>query len=145
MSIDIEKELDERNRRLPAVFEAQQMPLEIQIRSIALTIAQRHAGDTVVSEGNLYQQLKMDNKLGGPLTVDHVVTAALVFERYLWGEWSKGLAENAISQTSAELADVLEKQFEDAMTRGATKQEKLDEESKDEPPTRPSAGGESPS
>ena len=72
------------------------MPLDMTVRSVALTLATRHCGDRVVKEGNLYQQLKMDNKLAGPLTEQHVVYCALVFERYLWGEFSKGIAGDAV-------------------------------------------------
>jgi hypothetical protein len=102
------------------------MPLDIQLRTIALTIAQRHVGDTVVKEGNLYQQLKMDNKLGTAVSLDDVVKIALVLERYLWGEWSKGLAEHAIAQTSTDLADALEEEFKKTVG--------------DDDPTRPHGG-----
>ena len=91
------------------------MPLDITMRVVALGIAQRHVGDTVVREGDLYQQLKMDNKLGRAVSIDDVVRAALVFERYLWGQWSKGIAEQALQETSTELADVLEKVMEEKL------------------------------
>lgn len=102
------------------------MPLDITIRSIALTVAQRHCGDTTVKEGNLYQQLKMDNKLAGPLTVEHVIYAAAIFERFLWGEWSKGIAADAMASALDEVDKELREQF------------------KDEPPIRPHSGGETP-
>jgi hypothetical protein len=59
----------------------------------------------------MYQQLKMDNKPIEVLSVNHVVHYALVFERYLWGEWSKGIAENAIENVLTEAADILEKEI----------------------------------
>lgn len=121
--IDVPAELAKAHAQFPLVLPDREIPLDMQMRTIALTIAQRHCGDTTVKEGNLYQQLKMDNKLAGPLTVDHVLHAALVFERYLWGEWSKGIAEKAIESTMTEVADAIEKEF------------------KDGPPTRPHGGG----
>lgn len=132
--IDVPKELAEAQARLPVVLPDREMPLELQIRSIALTIAQRHCGDRTVHEGQLYQQLKMDNKLEGPLTVNHVIHAALVFERYLWGEWSKGIAENAIRTVTTEAADVLEEEWGKRLKRVA--------DNLDEPPTRPSSGAD---
>lgn len=125
--IDVKKELEEANARLPVVIDGP-MPLDIQLRSIALTIAQRHVGDTCVKEGNLYQQLKMDNKLGSAVSVDDVVRAALVFERYLWGEWSKGLAENAMAEVSTKIADAIEKE--------------LDRKIGDDDPTRPAGASD---
>jgi len=121
--IDVHKELTEANARLPINVD-REMPLDVSLRTIALTIAQRHVGDTCIKEGNLYQQVKMDNKLGDPVSVEHVIRAALVFERYLWGEWSKGIAENALENVSTEVADALEQAF------------------KDTEPTRPSSGGD---
>ncbi len=89
------------------------MPLDMTVRSVALTLATRHCGDTVVSEGNLYQQLKMDNKLAGPLTASHVIHCALIFERYLWGEFSKDLAGEAMASTLDEVEKVLADKFRD--------------------------------
>src|SRR6185369_4033835 len=89
------------------------MPLDMTVRSVALTLATRHCGDTVVSEGNLYQQLKMDNKLAGPLTPSHVITCALIFERYLWGEFSGGLAGDAMSSALDEIDKVMSEKFKD--------------------------------
>ena len=63
--LDVPEEWAEANSRLPVNLGDYQMPLDIGIRSVALTLAQRHCGDTVVREGNLYQYLKADNKLGG--------------------------------------------------------------------------------
>jgi hypothetical protein len=99
------------------------MPLDMTVRSVALTLATRHCGDTVVSEGNLYQQLKMDNKLAGPLTPSHVIHCALIFERFLWGEFSKCLAGEAMANSLDEINDVLKDKF------------------KDEEPIRPHSGG----
>jgi len=113
MSMDIQKEIDEANKHLPVIMPDIPMPFDTQIRIMALSIAQRHCGDTCVKEGALYQQLKMDNKLGERLSVNHVLNAALAFERYLWGEWSKGIAENAINSTSTQIADALEERFKD--------------------------------
>jgi hypothetical protein len=129
---NVTKELDAANERLPIDLSQMQMPLDMQVRSIALTIAQRHCGDTTVKEGNLYQQLKMDNKLVGPLTIDHVVRCALIFERFLWGEWSKGLAAEAVTKTLDEVDQVL----------SAAKDE-ADKTLKEfnEPPTRSHSGG----
>jgi hypothetical protein len=111
MAIDVPKELAEAEGRLPVIVD-REMPLDMTIRTIALTIAQRHVGDTVIREGNLYTQLKMDNKPIKPVSVDDVMNAALVFERYLWGEWSKGIAENALESTMTDVAAYVEKQFE---------------------------------
>lgn len=105
--INIEAELEAAQARLPVVIN-NNMPLPFTIRVIALSVAQRHAGDTVVREGNMYQQLKMDGKTFEPMTADHVIRAALIFERYLWGEWSKGIAENAMNAVATEAADAIE-------------------------------------
>lgn len=128
--IDVGKEIEAANVRLPIDMSQVEMPLDITIRSVALSIAQRHCGDTTVKEGNLYQQLKMDNKLAGPLTVEHVVHCALIFEMYLWGKWSKDIAGKAMEQTLGEL--------DSAIKSGAFDQH-IDE-LKDEPPTRPHSG-----
>lgn len=112
MSIDVEKELAEAKDRLPVAIPDHGAPLEFQMRSIALTVAARFVADTTVQEGALYQQLKMDNKLGGVATVETALRAALVFERYLWGEFSKRLVENAIAATSKEAADAIEAELE---------------------------------
>lgn len=121
--MDVQKELDEANSRLPVILSDHAMPLETQIRSIALTLAQRHVGDTCVKEGALYQQLKMDNKLGNVVSVEDVIKTALVFERYLLGEWSKGIAEHVFEKASTEIADAIERKFEDIEhdpTRGSS-------------------------
>lgn len=89
------------------------MPLDMTVRSVALTLATRHCGDATVKEGNLYQQLKMDNKLAGPLTPDHVIHCALIFERFLWGEFSNGLAADAMAQTMEEVEEVIKEKFKD--------------------------------
>jgi hypothetical protein len=134
--IDVEQEIAEANARLPVALPDREMPLDIQLRSIALAVAQRHVGDTCVKEGGLYQQLKMDNKLGDVVSAEHVLRTALVFERYLWGEFSKGIAENAIAAVSTAAADAIEKEFE-------ARSGSVEQEFKDEPPTRPHGGGES--
>ena len=108
--MNVEKELSEAQARLPIAVD-RDMPLDITLRTIALTIAQRHVGDTCVKDGELYQQLKMDNKLGKVVSVDDVIQTSLFFERYLWGEWSKGIAEHAIEAVSHEAADALEAEF----------------------------------
>lgn len=127
---DISKEIAESNARLPIDMSNVEMPLDITIRSVALSIAQRHCGDMTVKEGNLYQQLKMDNKLAGPLTVEHVVHCALIFEMYLWGKWSQDIAGKALEQTIGEL--------DKAIKSGEF--DKHIDELKEEPPTRPHSG-----
>ena len=130
--LDIGKEIAEADARLAISNSKLELPLDITIRSIALTVAQRHCGDTVVKEGNLYQHLKMDNKMSGPLTVGHVMHCALIFEMYLWGKWSKDIAGKAMAQTLNEM--------DQAIKNGAF--EKRVDELSDEPPTRPHGGGE---
>lgn len=132
LEINMPAEIEAADTRLAINNTHLEMPLDITIRSIALSVAQRHCGDTVVSEGNLYQQLKMDNKLGGPLTVEHVVHCALIFEMYLWGKWSQDIAGKAMEQTLGEL--------DNAIQSGAF--DKHTTELKDEPPIRPHSGGE---
>lgn len=119
---DVGEQITQANERLPVDLSQMAMPLDMQVRSVALTLAQRHCGDTVVSEGNLYQQLKMDNKLTGPLTVEHVIHVAIVFERFLWGEFSKGLVHDAVGTALDEADAALKEHF------------------KDEEPTRPHSG-----
>ena len=128
--LDMSKELVEATARLPLDMSQSEMPLDITIRSMALTVAQRHCGDTTVKEGNLYQQLKMDNKLAGPLTVGHVLHCALIFEAYLWGKWSQDIAGKAMDQTLSEL--------EASIKNGAL--DKHIEGLEDEPPIRPHSG-----
>jgi hypothetical protein len=125
--LDISREITEANARLPIDVSKVVMPLDMTIRSIALTVAQRHCGDTTVREGNLYQQLKMDDKLAGPLTVEHVIHCALIFEAYLWGKWSQDIAGKAMEQTLGEL--------DRAIKDGAF--DKHIDELSDEPSTRP--------
>lgn len=110
---DLQKELDEANSKLPMSLPDGVMSIDYQLRTTALILAQRHVGDTCVKDGGLYQALKLDNKLGQSVSVDDVIKAALVFERYLWGEWSKGIAENAINAVSTDIADELEKKYKD--------------------------------
>src|SRR5260221_449954 len=103
----LETALADESKHLAIDLSRQELPLEMAIRSTALTLAVRHTGDRTVKEGNLYQQLKMDNKLGGPLGVNDVLHCALIFERFLWGEWSKGLAGEAMDATLNEMEGVL--------------------------------------
>lgn len=128
--INIPAEIEGANARLPIDVSKVDMPLDTTIRSIALSVAQRHCGDATVKEGNLYQQLKMDNKLAGPLTVEHVVHCALIFEMYLWGKWSQDIAGKAMEQTLGEL--------DAAVQAGAF--DKHVEDLSDEPPIRPHSG-----
>lgn len=131
MAIDVEKELADANVKLPVVLPDTAMPLDFTIRSMALTIAARYVADTCVKEGGLYQQLKMDNRLGHNVSLDDVIKAALVMERYLWGEWSKGIAENAIEATATAAADAIEREL-------GRREAALGED--DDPPIRPAAG-----
>jgi hypothetical protein len=114
--IEVSKELSEAHAKLPINIDSTSVPLDMQMRAIALTLAQRHVGETCVKEGAMYNALKMDNKLGEPVSLDNVIHAALVFERYLWGEWSKGIAENALEATMTEVADAIEKEFDKKRT-----------------------------
>lgn len=129
MDIDVSKEIAAADSRLAINNSQLEMPLDITIRSIALTVAQRHAGDRTVKEGNLYQQLKMDNKLGGPLTTEDVIRAALAFEMYLWGKWSQDIAGKAMETVLGEL--------DQAVAAGAFDDESKVEGLEDEPPVRP--------
>lgn len=129
---DVGKEIVEADKRLAINNSNLEMPLDITIRSIALSVAQRHAGDRTVKEGNLYQQLKMDNKLGGPLTTEDVVRAALVFEMYLWGEWSQDIAGKAMEHVLGEFDAAVESGAFDERVEGL----------QDEPPIRPHGGEE---
>ena len=128
--IDVDKEIEAADARLAINNRSLEMPLDITIRSIALTVAQRHCGDVTVKEGNLYQQLKMDNKLTGPLTVNHVLHAALVFEMYLWGKWSQDIAGKAMEHVLGEL---------DAAVKSGAFDDRV-EGLQDEPPIRPHGG-----
>jgi hypothetical protein len=101
--LDVGKEISEASQRHAIDISKTGMPLDMTVRSVALTLATRHCGDVTVKEGNLYQQLKMDNKLAGPLTPGHVIHCALIFERFLWGEFSKGLAGEAMAKSLDEM------------------------------------------
>lgn len=126
MAIDIAQEIEGAEARLPVKID-QPLPVALALRTTALMVAQRHVGDTCVKEGGLYQQLKMDNKLGNDVSIDDVLRAALVFERYLWGEWSKGIAENAMAAIETQVADAIEEEFKKRMDGG------------DDDPTHPSS------
>jgi hypothetical protein len=126
-TFDLTAQLDQANAKLPVDLSQMTMPLDMQVRSVALTLAQRHCGDTTVKEGNLYQQLKMDNKLAGPLTVEHVIHCALIFERFLWGEFSKDIAGNALADALGEMDKVIQEAFDG---------------DNEEPPARPHSGGQ---
>lgn len=130
--IDVSKEIAAADTRLAINNTNLEMPLDITIRSIALSVAQRHAGDRTVKEGNLYQQLKMDNKLGGPLTTEDVVRAALVFEMYLWGKWSQDIAGKAMEMVLGELDEAAANGAFDGPVDGL----------EEEPPIRPHGGAE---
>lgn len=127
-SIDIAREIVEANGRLAIDLSQTTMPLDITIRATALTIAQRHCGDTCVKEGAFYNALKMDSKLGDAISVNHVLHAALIFERFLWGEWSKGLAGKAMESALDELDEAVKNHVPED----------------EDPPIRPSSGGEKP-
>lgn len=101
--LDVGQEIAAADSRLAINNRQLEMPLDITIRSIALTVAERYCGDITVKEGNLYQHLKMDNKLAGPLTLNQVIHAALVFEMYLWGKWSQDIAGKAMETVFNEL------------------------------------------
>lgn len=124
--INVPQELSEAHAQLPIDLSRTTMPLDFTIRGMALTLAAKFVGDTCVKEGGLYQQLKMDNKLGNAVSLDDVIRAALVMERYIWGEWSKGIAEHALAKTETDLADALEAE--------------MDKRHLDDDPTRPSSG-----
>lgn len=128
--LNIAKEIAEADTRLAVNNTRLEMPLDITIRSIALTVAQRHCGDVTVKEGNLYQQLKMDNKLSGPLTVNHVIHAALIFEMYLWGHYSRDIAGKAMEQVITEVNEAIRTGRLDEYIEGL----------EDQPPTRPHSG-----
>ena len=134
VGVNMPSEIAAANARLPIDMSQVQMPLDITIRSIALSVAQRHCGDTTVKEGNLYQQLKMDNKLGGFLTTSDVVRAALLFEAYLWGKWSQDIAGKAMESTLSEL--------DKAIKAGALDPDKKVDGLEDEPPIRPHGGAD---
>ncbi len=127
VDFDVSKEIEAADNRLVINNTALEMPLDITIRSIALAVAQRHAGDRTVKEGNLYQQLKMDNKLGGPLTTEDVLRAALAFEMYLWGKWSQDIAGKAMETVLGELDKAVKSGELDGHVEGL----------EDEPPIRP--------
>lgn len=157
MEESLSAEVKRADDRLAVDFGDQKMPLDITIRSMALAIAQRHCGDTTIKEGNLYQQLKMDNKLSGPLTVNHVIHAALVFERYLWGEWSKGIAGEAMEASLAEMDAAVKKHYRpgdpeeraavdelDATIKAGVEKRVADDDQPDvvhDDPIRPHSGG----
>ena len=129
---DIPAEIAAADTRLAINNSNLEMPLDITIRSIALSVAQRHAGDRTVKEGNLYQQLKMDNKLGGPLTTEDVIRAALAFEMYLWGKWSQAIAGKAMETVIDEM--------EKSIKAGALDEDSRVEGLENEPPIRPHGG-----
>ncbi len=74
----------------------------------------------------------MDNKLGGPLTVNYVLYCALIFERFLWGEWSKGLAADAMNQTMQELDEAVRRGVDEKFAEPDHEKDLVDD-----PPIRP--------
>jgi len=127
LDINLPAEIEAADKRLAINNSNLEMPLDITIRSIALSVAQRHMGDRTVKEGNLYQQLKMDNKLGDALSTEDVLRAALAFEMYLWGKWSQDIAGKAMETVISEL--------EKAVAGGGLDQPI--EGMQDDPPIRP--------
>lgn len=127
-----EEALADENTHLALDLSKQELPLEMALRSTALTLAIRHTGDRTVKEGNLYQQLKMDNKLGNALTVNDVIYVALIFERFLWGEWSKGLAADAMDKTLNELDEVMKREVDARFIDPEPAADRVDD-----PPIRP--------
>jgi hypothetical protein len=125
--INLPAEIDAADSRLAINNTNLEMPLDITIRSIALSVAQRHCGDKTVKEGNLYQQLKMDNKLGNALSTEDVIRAALIFEMYLWGKWSQDIAGKAMETVLGEMERAV----------GAGEFDRSIEGISDEPPIRP--------
>lgn len=77
----------------------------------------------------------------GPMPLDvqmrTIALTALVFERYLWGEWSKGIAEHAIDQASSDAADAIEAEYQKKMKEGDAE---IEVEFEDEPPIKPHSG-----
>jgi hypothetical protein len=53
--IDIKVSLAAAQAALPVALPDANAPLDMTIRMLALTITQRHIGDTVIREGNMYQ------------------------------------------------------------------------------------------
>ncbi len=123
----LESALADENTHLAIDLSRQELPLEMALRSTALTLAVRHTGDRTVKEGNLYQQLKMDNKLGNALSVNDVIHCALIFERFLWGEWSKGLAADALTKTMDELDEVVKQKADTRFADPESESNRVDE------------------
>lgn len=134
--IDTSAMLEAANKQLVVDMSKTSMPLDIQIRTIALTIGAKFVSDTCVKEGALYNALKMDNKLGDVVSLDHAMRAALVFERYLWGEWSKGIVTNSMAATAEEYSTAMADSIEEELRKRGLSPDS------EEPPIRPSAGTE---
>lgn len=116
--IDVTKEIERANAALPIPVNNYQMPLDITIRSVALSVAARYIGDTSVKDASFYQALKLDNKLGPTADLNLLLHYALYLERYLWGEWSKDIAGQAMTQALNEMDKAIKQEgFEEDIVK----------------------------
>lgn len=95
-------------RDFPIEVAADDLSNEIKIRSIALAMATRHHGEAVIQDADMYRMLKMENEHRiTPLTPQMVVDTAVLFERYLLGEFSRGLTDDVLAEVMNEIDDKL--------------------------------------
>lgn len=87
----ITNEADEFLGPLPA--EVANAPLFLDpaqsVRTLALTMAVKYHGDTIIKDGGMYQQLRMEQKDIQPTHVNVVLKTAIEFERYLRGDYAE--------------------------------------------------------
>ena len=96
-----------------------------KLRTTALMLAVRYHQDTVVKEGELYQQMKMDQKQLRTTSAKIVVEYAWEFEQYLRGE--------------SEVVKRLEEAFMERLERRLAEQEEEEDEHPDDRPAAPTA------
>jgi hypothetical protein len=107
--------------QLPVAIGNYQLPLPFAIRSMALSIAGRYIGDVAVKDASYYQALKLDNKLGPSADLQLLLHYAMNLERYLWGQWSKDIAGEAMEKTLDELdAAVKAGEFDEEIAKAAS-------------------------
>jgi len=89
--------------RLPVDVSIDELPVEAKIRTIALMMATRYHAQGVIKDAPMYLQLKHEGAAMQALTPQVVIETARLFERFLLGVFSRGLAEEAMEEVAAEL------------------------------------------
>jgi len=85
------------------------------IRMMALSMAIKHIESTMLRDGALYQQLKLDGREIGVLRANAVLEKAIDFERYLRGDYADMAAQIVNMDFEAWLKEQTAKSVERAL------------------------------